>query len=274
MKYVAPVAILILLMSSLALAAVFIDEADASGVSTATMRIDGDDNTSTRDEAQFKMYFKEQTPYLDIDIDYTVTLYKDGKAVPDAVSSSTGSMDNDSTKTITVYEQSAGTYELRAVFVEKVTFEGDEDEQTIEHTVSKKFRFLDPIKLKVELKNSGKIDLTDAHVVFYLDGVKLEDSATNVSIEAGESDSVTYYYLPVDLSKGKHTYYLEATDGSIIDGIGKDHVSEFYYQQGDYNMLNWIGVIMLVVFVLLLAWVLTKPVKNLGKPKARKSRRL
>lgn len=182
-------------------------------------------------------------------------------------------MSNNVTKTLTVSSQSAGTYELRIVFVEKVKFDGDEESQTLEHTVTKKIRFLDPLKFQIELKNSGSIDLTDAHVVFYLDGVLLEDSATDVSVKAGETQTVSYSYLPSNLSKGKHTYYLEATDGSIIDGIGADHAKAFYYQQGSYDFLNWVGVIMLVAFSLLLAWVLTKPVKNLGKPKARKAKK-
>lgn len=155
-----------------------------------------------------------------------------------------------------------------------MTFEGDDEVQVLEHTVTKKIRFIDPLKFQIELKNSGSIDLTDAHVVFYLDGTLLEDSATDVSVKAGETQTVSYSYLPADLSKGKHTYYLEATDGSIIDGIGADHAKAFYYKQGSYDMLNWVGIIMLVAFTLLLAWVLTKPVKNFGKPKARKAKKV
>lgn len=274
MKHAVIPAVFAVILSALVCTAVFAAESDANS-SAAQMSISGDDNLSTKDSGKYTVLFNEQTPFDSgsFDLTYTATLYKDGKAVSGAVSPSSGSMDNNVEKTLTVSKQGAGTYELRVVFTEKVKFTDDEETQTIEHTASKTIRFINPIVLTIELTNKGSVSLTDAHVVFYLDGKILEDSATDVSIDVGSSKKVTYDYLPVSLSKGAHTYYLLATDGSDIDGIGPDHASTFYYQQGSYDFLNWVGAIMVIVFAVLLAWVLTKPVKNFGKPKARKAKK-
>lgn len=275
MKHTAAAAALLMVLSALMCAAAIAPGSDGSGVSSPSMKITGDDNVSSEDSSDYEVLFIEQTPFESgtFDLYYTATLYRDGKAVADAVSPSTGGMSNDSAVTLTVSKQSAGTYELRVDFTETVKFEGEDETQTFHHSHSKYFSVLDPLKFNVDLKNDGTIGLNQAHVVFYLDGVKIEGSDVEFSVDAGSTYTVSYSYLPVDLSKGKHTYYIVATDGSIIDGIGPEHANTFYYKQGSYDFLNWVGVIVVIVLAVLIAWVLTKPVKNLGKPKARKARK-
>ncbi|MBE6527083.1 MAG: hypothetical protein E7Z63_04870 [Thermoplasmata archaeon] len=230
----------------------------------------GDDVISTGIAAEYKYTFTESAVFSSISITYTAELVYDGDTVTSGVSPSSGSLTSGTPVTLKVASQSdAGTYTLKVTVTETVT---DEDSQTVtyEYNDSKKIKVMEPIKLTVSVENTGAADLYNGKVVFYLDGELIEGSETDVSVKAGATTDVSYSYLPDGLSSGKHTYYIEATDGSVIQGIGADNKVTFYYEDGNYDWINYLMVVLIVVMLLLLVWVFRKPVKNFGKPKSRR----
>lgn len=129
---------------------------------------------------------------------------------------------------------------------------------------------MEPITLSIEVRNSGSVAFTDAVVVFYLDGREIEGSETDLNVEANSTATVTYKYVPKGLSSGEHSFYILNKEGGTIDGIGADHAITFYYNQGNYDLLSALMVVLVVLMLVLIVWVYRKPVKNFGKPKSRK----
>jgi len=228
----------------------------------------GDAVIATGSSADYKFTFTESA-FTPGSLTYTAALKHGGDTVTSGVTPSSGSLTNGEATTFKVASQTdAGRYTLEIVVTETVTDGGDT--LSYERTAEYDIRIMEPVKLTISLDNTGAADLYNGKVVFYLDGELIEGSETEVSVNAGESTDVTYSYLPDGLSHGKHTYYIVATDGSVIDGIGADDKVTFYYEDGDYNVVNYLLVILIVVMLLLLVWVFRKPVRNLGKPKSRR----
>ena len=51
---------------------------------------------------------------------------------------------------------------------------------------------------------------------------------------------------------------------------GLDAKQTFYYHQDTQDYIMWIVGIVLVLMIIFAIWVFRKPVKNYGKPKARR----
>ena len=247
------------------------DTETANTQSNATYSITGEDAIGTESSEDYTLHFKEQNDsYETISISYTATLYRDGTSISSGVSPSSGSISDGDDVTLTVASQkTAGTYTLTVVIVEKVKY-GTDDEQTYEYTVSQTIRIIEPITLSITVHNSGSVAFTDAVVVFYLDGKLIEGSEQDLNVAANSSTTVTYKYVPKDLSSGSHTFYILNTEGGTINGIGEDYAITFYYNQGSYDLLSAFMVIMVVLMLVLIVWVYRKPVKNFGKPKSRR----
>ena len=228
----------------------------------------GDQVIATGTASEYTFTFTESA-FTPSSLTYTASLKHGGDAVTSGVTPSSGSLTNGAASTFKVASQSdAGRYTLEIVVTETVK-DGDET-LSYERTAEYSIRIMEPIKLTISLDNTGAADLYNGKVVFYLDGEVIEGSETEVSVNAGASTDVTYNYLPDGLSKGKHTYYIVATDGSVIDGIGADAKVTFYYEDGDYDWANYLLLVLIVVMLLLLVWVFRKPVRNFGKPKSRR----
>jgi len=230
--------------------------------------ITGDETSvATSGTLTFDISLYEPSSFSSLAITYTAKVVNSsGVTQSSAVSPSSGSLTNGVKQTLTITAPStAGTYTLSVTFSETI------DEGTAQtFTSTQTFKVLSPITLSVTVKNTGNVDLTDVAVYFYIDDVKISASETELSVDAGSSTTITYKYANADLSSGKHTFKVLADEGSYItiEGLGTEQT--FYYHQGNYDYMNYIMVILFILMIALLVYVLSKPVKNYGKPKARR----
>ena len=246
MNYKAALTVLVLFAAAGLGMFAFADAADADDPSSAaSYGITGEGVVATKTTSEYTIEFSEATAYSDISVTYTATL-------------------------TLASQDSSGNYKIAVVFTETVTFEGASEEKTFTYEKSLDVKIMQPITLSINLENTGKTDIYKSTVVFYVDDALVEGSETEVTVAAGATTTVTYNYLPDGLSSGKHTYYIVSADETEIGGIGADHKSTFYYNQGNNDLFIYIAAIFVVLMAILLIWVFRKPVKNRGKPKARK----
>lgn len=272
MNYKAALTVLVLFAAAGLGMFAFADAADADDPSSAaSYGITGEGVVATETTSEYTIEFSEATAYSDLSVTYTATLTKDGNTISSGVTPSSGSISDGKTATLTLASQdTSGNYKITVVFTETVTFEGASEEKTYTYETSLNVKIMQPITLSINLENTGKTDIYKSTVVFYVDGTLVEGSETEVTVAAGATTTVTYDYLPDGLSSGKHTYYIVSADETEIGGIGADHKSTFYYNQGNNDLFIYIAAIFVVLMAILLIWVFRKPVKNRGKPKARK----
>lgn len=157
-----------------------------------------------------------------------------------------------------------GDYTLEVTFTEKV---GTESFTYVSKAV---LNVGTTVKLSVTVTNNGHCNVDNATLYFYVDGKKIDDSKQeNVSIAVGNEKTITYEFYDKDLASGKHTYYLSAGDSSyVLNGLEDEQT--FYYKQSSMDYLNWILGIIIVVLIVVAVIIYRKPVKNYGKPKARR----
>jgi hypothetical protein len=201
-------------------------------------------------------------------VEYSATLLDStGKNTSATITSPTGSSATvPFTKDLTVTAPSkAGTYTLKVVYTETIGTE------TKEYTVNKDLKVSEPVTLTVKITNpeTSSLAITDGVFYFMLDNKRIEESKTTKSIAIGDTATFTYELLGSTLSKGKHTYSLVAADNAYnVDGLGKEHT--FYYDQGNMNAYTYLMVLLFIIVTILAVWIYRKPVKNYGKPKARR----
>jgi hypothetical protein len=201
-------------------------------------------------------------------VEYSATLLDStGKNTSATITSPTGSSATvPFTKDLTVTAPSkAGTYTLKVVYTETIGTE------TKEYTVNKDLKVSEPVTLTVKITNpeTSSLAITDGVFYFVLDNKRIEESKTTKSIAIGDTATFTYELLGSTLSKGKHTYSLEAADNAYnVDGLGKEHT--FYYDQGNMNAYTYLMVLLFIIVTIIAVWIYRKPVKNYGKPKARR----
>ncbi|MCQ2079879.1 MAG: Ig-like domain-containing protein [archaeon] len=162
--------------------------------------------------------------------------------------------------------KTAGTYTLVVSFTE--TFNNSVPSKTSE--VKQTLNVMEPITLSVTVSNSGSLAVSDAPVYFYVDGKKIEDSKTTLTVAADSSATLTYKYFDKDLSSGKHTYYVLPADEAHIEGLSAENSHSFYYNQGSQDYMVYIMIVIVVLLLIVLVVVYRRPVKNYGKPKARR----
>ena len=201
-------------------------------------------------------------------VEYSATLLDStGKNTSATITSPTGSSATvPFTKDLTVTAPSkAGTYTLKVVYTETIGTE------TKEYTVNKDLKVSEPVTLTVKITNpeTSSLAITDGVFYFVLDGKRIEESKTTKSIAIGDTATFTYELLGSTLSKGKHTYSLEAADNAYnVSGLGTEHT--FYYDQGNMNAYTYLMVLLFIIVTIIAVWIYRKPVKNYGKPKARR----
>ena len=136
-------------------------------------------------------------------------------------------------------------------------------------TLTAPFKAVEAVTLSATLENkeSAERALT---IYFYINDVKVEDSKQEITVPANGTKEVTYDYVVKDLSRESTFYILadEATFGGQVEGLGEKHT--FYAEQTSYTWLEVIAVIVLVIMAIIAIWVYRKPIKNYGKPKARR----
>ena len=186
---------------------------------------------------------------------------KSGNTMSGAVSSSTGSLDSGTPKNLTVTAPStAGKYTLEVEFLLD-----DEKDSTEKYD----FRAVNPITLKLNLKaDDVTVSLEDFGVYFYIDGEKMEDSFTTVSLAADGTGSVSYDWIAYP-ETNQHTFKVVAVGGSsIISGLDEEHT--FYIHDADYTMIIVAAMLFVIILIILAIWIYRKPIRNYGKPKSRR----
>ena len=190
-----------------------------------------------------------------------------GTTQSNVLSKTSGSLDvapgTPGTDTIDVTApKTAGDYVITVTYKEKI-----DSSTTYEYTAKATLHVCNPIVLSIKVSNSGHLDFND-NVYFYVDGVRCDDSEQRLIVAAGETKTVEYKYFNHNLSSGKHTYYV--TSGEVAPVTGLDAKQTFYYNQDSQDYMLWIVGAVLVLLILFAVWVFRKPVKNYGKPKARR----
>ncbi|MFA6709867.1 MAG: hypothetical protein WCR83_00885 [Candidatus Methanomethylophilaceae archaeon] len=198
---------------------------------------------------------------------YTASLLNSsGTAQSGAVSSSgtLGSTTFTSTTTVTA-PTTAGNYTLSIVFYE------DSTKAVQISTKAVPLKVVDPVKLTATLSNNGEIAMTIS-VFFVINGERVTDSEKTVTVAANGTEDVTYDYVVKDLSDST-SFYLASDDSTIagkISGLGPDNTQSFYTSANDYTLIISVVSIVLVLLVIITVYIYRKPVKNFGKPKARR----
>ena len=194
---------------------------------------------------------------------YVLQLLDSKDASAGSVSPAKGTIGTSGKVTVSVTAPStSGDYTFVAKFYESST--------STEVLAEKKvpLKVVDPITLKFTLKNTGATDVTIS-TYFKINGEKVEDSISSVTITANGTKDVTYDYIVKDVTDT--TYSLESDNvisGSGISGLSVE--KKFYSSDSDYTVLTVISVIILVIVLIALLVVYRKPVVNKGKPKGRR----
>lgn len=197
------------------------------------------------------------------DVNFTAYLLKpNGDRHAGGVSPSTWSGSTaEITKSIKVTApDTAGTYRL------VVEYEVDADDEEDPKTGSSQalVRVVVPITLKAEVVNNSDAE-GSITVMFWVDGKLIEDSEQVVkNLAPGKKDTVTYEWVTDSLGEGRHTFKLSTESGDVIEE------GEFYIGHNEYRWASIVMGIMAVILIIALIWVVRKPVKNYGKPRARR----
>ena len=253
-------AVAIMLTAGIAGALVMSDDSSAAdGTGSGVVTFDSY-YIATEKTTDAHIVFTDSAAYSEITWSAKLT-NSSGSTQSGALSKTSGSA---AEETITVTAPKvAGNYTLTVTFKEKV------DSDSYEYTAKAVLHVGNPITLSVTLKvpSSAGVGFSN-NVYFYVDGVKCDDSEQMLTINPGETKTVQYKYYNHNLSSGKHTYYVAA--GENVDVTGLDAKQTFYYEQSTQDYLLWIAGIIVVLMILFAVWVFRKPVKNYGKPKARR----
>lgn len=216
----------------------------------------------------YAIEFYESGTFDTLAITYVATLTNSaGDAQSSAVSPSSGSLTNGVPTDLTITAPAeSGHYTLTVVFSETI----DDATTATTYTATKDVYVIDPITLSVVLTNTGTVDCDGLIVVFYVDGELIEDSDTEVTVVAGEKTTVTYDWVVRNLSGGSHTFSVEASSDALVSVSGLGEEFTFYNGHSDYSLMTIIMGIFCVILVVVLIYIYRKPVKNYGKPKARR----
>jgi len=254
--------IAILLMSA-GLVVLATDESSASSEA-----ITGDTDTiKTGGTAEYTIQFYESDSFSTLDITFVAKLVDSGgdTQVGD-VDITSGSLTNGVKKTLTVTAPDvAGTYSLEVTFTEVI--DGGEG---IDTNSSQTIHVVKPVTFSVTLTNNGTVNLTEVPVYFYVDGNKIDDSKTDVTVAAGEDTTITYEYAALGLGNGSHTFKVLASENANVELEGLGEETTFYHAQSSYSYATYIMAALFVIFLVFALYVYRKPIKNYGKPKARR----
>ena len=214
--------------------------------------------------------FQEVDEFETLEIKYIIRMY-DHNGVSQSVSLISprdGTITNNTPLKVNVKAPSVpGQYTVKITFTEKI-----DDGKATDIVREFKFTAVKPITLSATVENTGDVDFSNLAVYFVIDGVRQDDSRKLVNVKAGDRTTVSYDWASERPSSGSHRFYIESSnelpgDGTLI--LGDSHT--FYIGGESNNTLSTIIAGVLLVFAILFAvYVFRKPVKNYGKPKARR----
>lgn len=192
-----------------------------------------------------------------------------GNTQSSSVSPSTGSLDDNVEKSLTVTApKDEGTYKLVVTFKHNITYTEDGETKKVEGSEDKEFTFkaVNPINLKITISTDDAIEMSGG-VYFYIDGQKYDDSYATFSVAGDGTASVSYDWI-ADPAKGEHEYHIAAANGQMISGL--DNKYTFYVGDNSYTLIEALVILCVIVLILFAIWIYRKPVKNFGKPKSRR----
>lgn len=234
------------------------------GIDAATGEIthDGTNVYKVSTSEDFDIKFTADEADVGKDITYTAKVVdKSGTTQANAVSPSVGDLDSGVSKTLKVSVPSkVGEYTL------VVDFSVEGEKKTTSEYV---FKAVNPIVLKVNLKADDiTLNLEEFGVYFYVDGNMIEDSYTTITLSADGTGTVSYDWI-ADPEPGRHTFSVKAVGGtSMIKGL--DEVHEFYTEDNNYILVVVLAFAILIALIIWAIVIYRRPVKNYGKPKARR----
>ena len=243
----------------------------ASGVDGAYHSISGEKSVIAVDEdADFTIIYTDSERSIQVTFDAKIVDSK-GDTVSGLVTPSTGDVDNGVPTVLTVTAPSEpGKYTL------VVTYSGIEElpdgsAVDIDEAVDRfDIKAVEPITLTVDVSlKDPTVNLSGYGVYFWVDGEKMEDSFDTFSVSSTGTGYVSYDWV-ADASKGKHVFWVESANGGVVEVDGLDEKHTFYVGGEDYSIYIALAVLFVILAIILLVWVYRKPVKNFGKPKARR----
>ena len=260
--------LLIIAAAVLVAALVLIPAADIDG---AYHSIDGEKSViAVEEDADFTILYSD-SEHDTMDITFTTRLVDSkGNTVSGAVSPSTGTVDNKVPEILTVTApKDAGSYTLEVVYNGTVTIDGTETE--IEEITDRfSIKAVNPVTLTVDVKMKDQsVNLSGYGVYFWIDGQKMEDSYKTFTVSSSGTGSVKYDWV-ADVSSGKHTFWVESANGGVTDIAGLSEKHDFYVGDNDYSLAIAFAILFVIIMIILVVWIYRKPVKNFGKPKARR----
>ena len=207
------------------------------------------------------------------DAEYVAKLVdSNGNEMTSSITSSSGNLtkgDSGYEKSISVRApKDAGNYRL------VVTILIADEEFT---TLTAPFKAVEAVTLSATLENKEAAQRT-LEILFVVNGVEYsceeKDKVTGmVTIPANGTKTLTCEYVVKDLPSSVTFYLIEGDTpafGGAIEGLGPDYSHTIYAEQTSYTWLEVIAVIVLVIMAIIAIWVYRKPIKNYGKPKARR----
>lgn len=249
--------------------------------------ISGDTNiikvggSETFDSVYTNTDYDDLEKYADVehDIKYDAKLVNSrGETQTNGVSPSSGDVSLGESIALKVTAPSSdGKYKLVVKYTDKVTYRDIAQDKEVEVEVEESNEYIiqvvQPVILSVTvaIPEDSNVDLEAYSVYFIVDGVKKEDSRTSFSADADGTATATYELVAI-LNGGKHTFSVVPADGSAIAIQGLDKTQTFYIGDNDYTMYTALSIVFVILMIVVLIWVLRKPVRNFGKPKARRSK--
>lgn len=211
------------------------------------------------------------------DVSYNAKLVNStGETQTNGVSPSKGDTSLGEVTSFTVTAPSdSGKYRLVVEYTDKITYTdvATDKAETVTVVEEKEYliRVVQPINLTVtvEIPEDSNVDLKAYGVYFVVDGEKKDDSYTTFTTNASGEATATYELVAI-LSGGKHTFSVVPADGEMITITGLDKTHTFYIGDNDYTMYIVISVLFVILMIVIMIWIARKPVKNFGKPKARR----
>lgn len=222
----------------------------------------------TSKDAEATIVFEETATFQSMGVTYEAKLVDSkGKTESGAVSPSSGSLaNNEKVKLKVTAPKTAGSYKLVVVFTQTL-----DDVKKTPITKEAIIKVVEPTKLSLTLKNDSKTDLKDFIVDFYVDGKIVNDEPVKATVLAGKESTVSCEYAS-DLHTGAHKFKVSASDKALVTGkiSGLDAEHTFYVGQSDYKLVTTLMGVFCVIIGILAIYIYRKPVKNYGKPKARR----
>lgn len=221
--------------------------------------------------------YDDTEKYTDVihDVSYEAKLVNgDGETQTNGVSPSRGDTTLGEINTLTVKAPADdGRYRLVVEYTDKISYKEGGESKDIEVVDTKEYiiRIVEPIVLSVtiDIPEETNVDLKAYGVYFVVDGVQKDDSYTTFSTDANGTATATYELVAI-LGGGKHTFSVVPADGEMVTIAGLDETYTFYIGDNDYTTYIALSIVFVIVMILVLVWILRKPVRNYGKPKARR----